>query len=633
MKLEISDERKEISMSGGGIKCMKFHQAHTVEPKKDGWNIFKFIDFLSYMPNSFEADKVTRTTVQDFSKCINIREDNQLIFTIYVTEDLQKILVHMRKWTNWIQANGIYYVNHQRWSLKKSNAHPLIVFGKYFGRVDRAPHHMINAIFQGVFQKPGKGLLPDFINDNLKTDKFRKLINSLPGYVEIIEQNEFANGFMTNHGRSLQGMAWVCSWAEHQLMYETDYIELDTSFKATSPYCYCCVNSIKNNESTTICVVIGTSETSQLYDYAYRSLEKVGISSVLLAKIPVLTDLGAAIMSFCSIRGLKQFLCHKHFIERFGHHILKNWVKRLLDTVTLSQYNIISVQIKAEIEIWISQQSKPENIPEKIVEVQCMLDPANNSRYCKIQQWALWKRVDFHIGRCTNHSESLHRVFNASITRLRNFAVKVTQIARIIIKRYQTRGKVHGRSIKDKFHSLQIKFQDLKAKNVDISSYSLEHCNCGWNEYYTSIFGVEFPCIHEMGNSKYKECPKPILSSPSHYDEANKCEWIFSNEPKQFSRIPFEEKQFALGLKGQSEEELHAIKMHLGKKQTYGKQEFWRVVGELNSMYNINRLDAIDIAMSAFIEYSLNVNDTIENVAMFRISCWIEAEQHKVTSQ
>ena len=58
-------------------------------------------------------------------------------------------------------------------------------------------------------------------------------------------------------------------WAHVRLENETHYIQLDASFRAVAPYCYRCVNSIYNNESVTIAVIVGTSESAELYHIAY----------------------------------------------------------------------------------------------------------------------------------------------------------------------------------------------------------------------------------------------------------------------------------------------------------------------------------------------------------------------------
>ena len=51
-------------------------------------------------------------------------------------------------------------------------------------------------------------------------------------------------------------------------------MELDTSFRVSSPYVYCRMNSLHKNESVTIAIAIGMIESADLYKKIYCCLEK-----------------------------------------------------------------------------------------------------------------------------------------------------------------------------------------------------------------------------------------------------------------------------------------------------------------------------------------------------------------------
>ena len=63
----------------------------------------------------------------------------------------------------------------------------------------------------------------------------------------------------------------------------------------------------------------------------------------------------------------------------------------------------------------------------------------------------------------------------------------------------------------------------------------------------------------------------------------------------------------------------------------YSRQEFWRVVGELERMYGVNHLDAIDVCTSEFRSMARNIeeNGTSANIAAFRISRQCKSTQTK----
>ena len=102
---------------------------------------------------------------------------------------------------------------------------------------------------------------------------FEELCQNLPGFVEVTEQPQTEGAYQTMNGNSLQTFVWICPWDKPRLENQTHYIQLDASFRPVGPYCYCCVNSIHNNESVTVAVIVGTSESAELYDITYQVME------------------------------------------------------------------------------------------------------------------------------------------------------------------------------------------------------------------------------------------------------------------------------------------------------------------------------------------------------------------------
>ena len=89
--------------------------------------------------------------------------------------------------------------------------------------------------------------------------------------------------------------------------------------------------------------------------------------------------------------------------------------------------------------------------------------------------------------------------------------------------------------------------------------------------------------------------------------------------------------------KYKTKEEYHPMKakkeFHLERKQfgpmaTYVRKEMWKVISELQKTYYINYLDASDIAFDEFMHLKLCDEEcaTIENIAIFRIACFNDAE-------
>ena len=620
--IEEDPDRKEVTNASLGNKT-DFHRMHRLI-LKEGWDIFKLLNFLSYFPDDFSSDKVQRTTKEGFHKMIKIKKGNVVYFEIYVTNGLEKQAVFLKRWINWIEREGFhYYIKKLKWTLEKNEQHPLLIFAKYFANIKRAPCHIFHAVFKGLFKRPGR--YDKDQREETTSGKLECISEALPGYVEIVLQDHVEGGFVVEDGKVLQRFTWVCSWAANRVK-QTHYLELDASFKATKPYCYCCINSIRNNESVPIALSIEMKENFHLYENAYRCVESSGIDVKLLNSIPILSDMGKGIIKFAKERNLIHFFCHRHILEVFGIPILRNWVLRLLECVKEEQYLKLCPQISEEISIWCSQL-KPELIPEKINLIYEMLDPNSTHPQYNIKKWALWERFEFHVGRCTNHCESFHRVINSHCFPKRDFLDRIITITKMIIKKYTKQGEVHGRTIRDRFWKYSQFKSTAIVKGWDLSEYSKEHCECGWNDYYSSILGVRFPCIHEIFNQKFESYPSPPELVVEPYQQRNEVKLIFSQEVRVLPRMPNNENENkGILLEGDDDETSHKISSlaYSGPNTRYAKEEFWKVVRELRQIYLIDKHDAIDIAMDEFAQWGLNKEETasVINIAHFRISCW-----------
>ena len=622
--------RPEVSNSYQFHNYINYHRKHKIEVE-NGWDVFKIINFISFMPLNYHS-LIRRTTVEHFDKIVSIEEGDKIIFEIYLTNGLERQQVFLRNYTPWIFMDQYsYYVKKVQWSLDKPETHPLIQFGKHFARSGNSPCQLLIAAFKGVFKRPRCS--DTRMSSNLTNEeKLEELLKGLPGYVEVAQQENVDGGFQLSEVHMLQRITWVCAWCPERLK-DTQYIQLDGSFKATSPYCYCCVNSILNNESMTVAISIGISENSELYESTYMAIEQC-YPRELLNRIPVLSDMGKGLISFCLCRRIQQFFCHRHILERFGHKILRNWAQRLLECTSAEQYSLLSLQISLEIQIWCSQQHDPKLIPEKIKDIQCMIDPNSDSLY-NVKRWGIWFRSPYHIARCTNHSESLHRVMNMECKFYQDFIIRLTKIFKIIIRRFTNHHESHGRSLKSKYNKLKgVVARNIILKEWNVENYSLHQCNCGWNDYYTNLFGIRFPCIHEISNELFSKCPDPPQLKIPQCPPGNHIKKIISDNIQKFprnkdhekiniSRNSYENKHHQINIKTKGENTLRSLK------------EFWSVIREMKLMYNVSEMSGVDIAMYSFFEWGLMNEETAttENIAQFRIQCWGEAEKFSLNKQ
>ena len=122
-------------------------------------------------------------------------------------------------------------------------------------------------------------------------------------------------------------------------------------------------------------------------------------------------------------KSLKQFFCHRHFLERFRNKILRIWVKRLLECISREKHDIVSVQISCEISLWTSQIHDAKNIPQKLTEVQSMLE------FSRTDSRGIRPRFPYHVGRCTSHAEALHHVMTRIGALSREFTHRIDKMS------------------------------------------------------------------------------------------------------------------------------------------------------------------------------------------------------------
>jgi len=116
----------------------------------------------------------------------------------------------------------------------------------------------------------------------------------------------------------IKSFIWISPFAKSIIMNKNvSCIQLDTTFKSVKPYSMCIPMAIIHNVGVPLGCVIGSTENTDLYESFYRQVE-INLNIEELSSIPVLSDLGVAIKSFCEKRKITQYYCHRHLIERLG---------------------------------------------------------------------------------------------------------------------------------------------------------------------------------------------------------------------------------------------------------------------------------------------------------------------------
>ena len=630
--INILDKNNEVfnHLLTGSTECSKFRIKKSIEPDKP-WDLMKLLEFLSYMPLHFRATTPVRTQKErnKYHWLMLVLENKDVIMEFYFSKNLDQHMILMIKWTNWIRSTFLYnetpiqipgYCVSKHCFLKEheeAKDHPYNVFRRFFGRNSKAPSKIVLDMFQSAFIK-------------IRENQFDMIsfVQNLPGYCKIYYQDYVQGSYKIDNNRFLQRLVWICPWAKSRIDV-TNYLELDASFRAISPYCYCIINSIANNESLPIGISICGTECLELYNEAYVCLLEIGICREKLKSLPILTDLGKALKAFALKWELTQYYCHRHILETFGNPFQRSWVKRILECGSISDYIDVSEQIKIEINLYLNNNKDEinDNFIKKLNNILEMLD-SNNSETSDYHQkkWAIWNRIENKIARCTNHSESFHSVLNKKSYNLRIFPSKFKSIIKNIFKKYMNMNITHGRAIFDKIRKIEQLKRTILEQNMNRIPYSKETCECGYTKYYSSLYGVPIPCKHQIFNENFQNIKPPPLIKLN----------LMENFP--LKEIVSKEKMI-IQLRNKSHVSKSLIKYNkvqitcgnLTPNLYKAKIAFFNVIKEISSIFYIDHELILDFAYNEFISCGLGKEETAtkENIALFRLSCWKTGENIK----
>lgn len=174
--------------------------------------------------------------------------------------------------------------------------------------------------------------------------------------------------------------------------------------------------------------------------------------------------MGASIKRFCKIFNMGRFVCHRHLIEKFGAKSpFGIMVTRLLKTKNETGYFQLCSEISVELKMYEQLKEKfnrnDEKTKKKIKNLRIMISGIKAdyifllfsfSAFIMISgikpnynffKWAQWIRLEYHMGRCSNHAEGAHGNINESMERLgaANFSTGLSATISNILNNIQNR--------------------------------------------------------------------------------------------------------------------------------------------------------------------------------------------------
>ena len=263
--------------------------------------------------------------------------------------------------------------------------------------------------------------------------QFRQFLENLKGYVMVKADRNISgeNGELAcrspikiehNGGQvRLVSMVWLAP-GTLDVIEKFNYCELDATFYTMKPYVMCVPQFIKKNAAYPVGLIIGPSESRELYEMFYEAVchmaQLTGINPGF--RFPVLSDAGWALKKFCKRHGLQQYQCHRHLIEWFGNNsILRMMFIKLLRSQNIEELrenlrisNLVFTTLNSENKITESVRTKYLKFTGQVIDANGQLTDHRN-QLNKWMKWCLFLRGN--VTSCSNHAECFHHVLKAAV--------------------------------------------------------------------------------------------------------------------------------------------------------------------------------------------------------------------------
>lgn len=149
---------------------------------------------------------------------------------------------------------------------------------------------------------------------------------------------------------SVQTIVVLFPWA-YEILKQSDFLEMDASFKGSKPYTFCLQSAIYSNESYPLELSIYPSESQQLYSAFVQFGKIIGIQEEEWKEKVLLSDMGGSLISFAKEYLHDYYFCQRHIIELFGPCSgLYTFVRKILRYALFEEYefkrHLIIQQVK-----------------------------------------------------------------------------------------------------------------------------------------------------------------------------------------------------------------------------------------------------------------------------------------------
>ncbi|KAK8882255.1 hypothetical protein M9Y10_002086 [Tritrichomonas musculus] len=292
-------------------------------------------------------------------------------------------------------------------------------------------------------------------------------------------------------------------------------VELDATFEALDPYVICVPHLIYRNTGIPIGILVSLSESASLYSIFFESLKKLDEQKPnesfsylqIFFKKKYLTDEHASFEKLKKTYPIDLYHCFVHLIRTIGaNSLLGFFLSDLLYTYSEDEWKNNYERMCYLFENLYKERNTSSDTTrfDKVSQV-LGKDVEGNKVQINESYSPIYKRIDNRIPTTTNNIESFHMHLNQLTKGSKGLTLRLAITCKYILDRTCNVNKSVIENIKNYLNRIRAKAQNSVSINNDIDKYSVKKCNCCKKYFYTMMFGIDVPCIHEILNPEFDE--------------------------------------------------------------------------------------------------------------------------------
>lgn len=311
-------------------------------------------------------------------------------------------------------------------------------------------------------------------------------------------------------GKSVSAFAWLHPFF-HEVVSKASTIGLDATFRVLKPFKVCIPQCIIQNTGVPLGILVASQESFKLYSLLFELLIKIDPSGNLTKEFQeksYITDEHSCFNKLKRVYNLRIYKCFTHLIRSVGSSsVLGLLLRDLLFSFTLDDFN--ADQLKNAHLLKQLYDNDPKKNEARYTKVAKVLGIDVKGQPCEIDDSysPLFIRSERNVPTTNNYSEAYHSKINAIAG---NFKISINNRLALLVNHIMQRIQNVDQS---SIANLRTYMRYIKSKALEkverspelLAHYSKDKCNCKRSQYYSFLYGITIPCIHQILNEVWNE--------------------------------------------------------------------------------------------------------------------------------